>query len=292
MIDLHIHSTASTDGQHTPHEIFEMAKRLGLSAIAFADHNSVGSVALGQSLAREYNMGFAPCVELDTFHKDMDLHVLAYFIDYQSPDFDTWMLQVEQGKRVQTRERVRLLNELGFILDYDELIQEAKGQLPTGNNYVDALLRDQQNRNDPRVKVFVDGPRSDSPALNFYLDYLKAGRPAFVPLKVQPTVGTIQKIKDLGGIPILAHPSDTPIPFVHELIDAGMMGLEVYTSYHDAKLSEKFLKIAKDRKVLITAGSDFHGKKIKAHVDLAGITGNTDDLFEKLCKAAGRDPQG
>ncbi|MBW2555204.1 MAG: phosphatase, partial [Deltaproteobacteria bacterium] len=38
MIDLHIHTIASSDGQHTPQEIFTMANSMGLTAIAFADH--------------------------------------------------------------------------------------------------------------------------------------------------------------------------------------------------------------------------------------------------------------
>ena len=44
MIGLHIHTTASLDGQHWPREIFEMTRDLKLEAIAFADHSSVGSV--------------------------------------------------------------------------------------------------------------------------------------------------------------------------------------------------------------------------------------------------------
>ena len=44
MIDLHIHTIASSDGQHTPREIFAMARRLELCAISFADHNSRESV--------------------------------------------------------------------------------------------------------------------------------------------------------------------------------------------------------------------------------------------------------
>ena len=38
MIDLHIHTSASSDGQHTPREIFEMAKKIGLEGFAIADH--------------------------------------------------------------------------------------------------------------------------------------------------------------------------------------------------------------------------------------------------------------
>ena len=90
------------------------------------------------------------------------------------------------------------------------------------------------------------------------------------------------------GVPVLAHPSDTPLDDVHALIDCGLMGLEVYSSYHDEQATRTFLALAKDRGVLVTAGSDFHGKNRKPDVKLAGIPGNEDRLFAELKKAAGR----
>ena len=98
----------------------------------------------------------------------------------------------------------------------------------------------------------------------------------------------IKKIKEMGGIPVLAHPSDTPEEDVHALIDCGLMGLEVYSSYHDQELTDKFLALARKRGLLVTAGSDFHGLGVKPNVALAGIPGNDDRLFIELKQAACR----
>lgn len=288
MIDLHIHTTASSDGQHSPREIFEMAKALLLHAIAFADHNSADHLAEGELLSREFGIAFVPAIEFDTVFRRRDLHLLAYFVDHRSPELKRWLEEIYQAKLEQTRGRVRRLNELGFVLNFAELMQESGGALPTGNTYVRAMWKHPENQTDPRLRAFIDGPRSDSPYLNFYLDYLRAGQPAFVPLEIQDTPTAIQKIRALGGIPVLAHPSDTPPEDVHALLDLGLRGLEVYSSYHDGAATARFLALAKERKVLITAGSDFHGKKIKPNVELAGIPGNADELYERLRAAAGR----
>ena len=40
MIDLHTHSTAS-DGQYSPKDLIQKAKKCGLTVIALTDHNTV-----------------------------------------------------------------------------------------------------------------------------------------------------------------------------------------------------------------------------------------------------------
>jgi 3',5'-nucleoside bisphosphate phosphatase len=287
MIDLHIHTIAS-DGQHTGSEIVGMARELGLSAIAIADHNSVESVGEAEAAATEAGIAFAPAVEFDTIFRGRDLHLLGYFIAYQSPACAEYIAEIFTAKIAQTRQRVARLNELGFVIAFDELLQVSEGRLPAGKQYIETMRRHPENFANPDFMAFIDGPRARSPFLNFYLDWLRAGRPAFVPLEVQPTERAIREIKKMGGVPVLAHPSDTPVEDVHALIDAGLMGLEVYTSYHDGPASAKFLALAQDRKVLVTAGSDFHGIKVKPDVKLGGIEENEHRLFETLKSAAGR----
>ena len=285
MIDLHIHTTASSDGQHSPREIFAMAKARGLFAIAFADHNSAGSLAEGERLAAEFGIAFVPGIEFDTAFRNRDLHLLGYFLDHRSRELQQWLEEIYRGKLEQTRQRVARLNELGFALGFEELMQASAGTLPTGNTYVRVMWSHPENQSDPRLRAFIDGPRSNSPYLNFYLDYLRAGQPAFIALAIQPTETAIEKILSLGGIPVQAHPSDTPADDIHALIDLGLMGLEVYSSYHDAAAAARFLALARSRQVLVTAGSDFHGKQIKPDVELAGIPGNEDELYVQLCRA-------
>ena len=284
MIDLHIHTVAS-DGQHTAAEIVAMAQAAGLFAIAIADHNSVESVAEGEREAARAGIGFAPAIEIDTIFRGRDLHLLGYFIAYDSTACQSYLEEIYRGKLDQTSKRVARLNELGFRLDFDELMAESQGRLPTGKQYINLMKQHPANMQNPDFRNFIDGPRSNSPYLNFYLDLLRAGRPAFIPLETQPTTAAMARVRALGGVAVLAHPSDTPEADVHALIDAGLQGLEVYTSYHQPADSERFLKLARDRGVLVTAGTDFHGRDIKPEVGFAELPGARDEMFAAL-KAA------
>lgn len=280
-IDLHIHTTASSDGQHTPEEIFTMAKAKGLEAIAFADHNSVDNIDEGLRLSEAFGIELIPCFELNTLYDDMDLHLLGFYIDYRDPEFHLWLAEIHKAKRKQANGRLAALNNLGFIIDSSDLERVAKGKIPTGSTFLEALLAG-EGENDPRLEPYIAGVKSDSPALNFYRDYFRKDKPAFVPLNVCPTEEGIRKIRKFGGIPVQAHPSDTGDEAILNLIESGLMGLEVYSSYHTREETDHFRILTEKYDLLVTAGSDFHGKKIKPNVELACVGGNSYELVERL----------
>jgi predicted metal-dependent phosphoesterase TrpH len=282
MIDLHVHTDASSDGQHSPREIFEMARERGLRVLSFADHNSVENVEEGIRLGGEYGIEFIPCMELNTLHLGLDLHLLAYFIDPRSPDLREWMEEVHGKKIEQARRRVERLNELGFFFTPGDLETFCEGRLPTGRSFLEAILSRPENRKDPRLRPYIDGDRSGSPYVNFYRDYLRGGKPAFVPMEDVSTLAAVERIARLGGVPVLAHPSDTGEENILSLIRGGLEGLEAYSPYHTPGEQEAFRALAESHGLLVTAGSDFHGKRIKPDVELGRVAGNRYELVEKL----------
>ena len=282
MIDLHIHTIASSDGQHTPCEIFNMAKSIGLVAIAFADHNSVGSVKEGVLLSDEFGIEFIPCLEFNTIYLDNDLHMLAYFIEYESEELNDWLGEIYQEKQEQAVKRIDKLNELGFVFSADDVKRFSGDKIPTGMSFLKAIMSREENRGDPRIKRFVDGDRSNSPYVNFYRDYLRGGKTAFVPLTTVDTLYVMNRIKQLAGIPVLAHPSDTGDEIILRLIEGGLSGLEVFSSYHTTKEEAHFLSLTKEYNLLVTAGSDFHGSDVKPDVKMGEVRGNCYELVEKL----------
>jgi predicted metal-dependent phosphoesterase TrpH len=282
VIDLHIHTNASSDGQHSPREIFEMARNKGLRAIAFADHNSVVNVEEGFGLSAEFGIEFLPCLELDTFHNGLDPHILAYFINPRNPALKDWLETIHQKKKEQAKKRMEKLNKLGFPFTWDDLRKFCGDRIPTGISFLKAILSREENRNDPRLRPDIRGDRSFSPYVNFYRDYLRGGKPAFVPLEDVSSITAIGKIKEWGGTPIQAHPSDTGEENIRQLIDNGLEGLEVYSPYHDARQQEALRAFAEKHGLLITAGSDFHGKMVKPDVELGGVQGNDYELLLKF----------
>ena len=70
-------------------------------------------------------------------------------------------------------------------------------------------------------------------------------------------------IKSAGGVPVIAHAGvnfrDCPERVI-ELIDDGAEGIEIYNTYHTPEQSRYLRSIAEDFKLVMTCGSDFHGK--------------------------------
>jgi len=242
----------------------------------------VAGVEEGLNLNREFGIDFIPCLELNSLFKEYDLHILGYFIEHDNQELISWLKEIHHEKQLQAVKRIRKLNELGFIFNAGDVVSFSRGMMPTGVSYLKAILSRKENRNDPRLDAYTSGERSDSPYVNFYLDYLRGGKPAFVPLDMMETPRVIEKVKKFGGVPVLAHPSDTEEHDIRELISHGLCGLEVYSSYHTPEQEKHFLSIVYEYNLVATAGSDFHGEAVKPDVKLADIRGNEEELVMKL----------
>jgi predicted metal-dependent phosphoesterase TrpH len=262
-----------------------MSKGLKLEAIAFADHNSVASVYEGLRLSRQCGIEFIPCIEIYTRYEEYDFHLLGYFIDHHDERLLRWLEGLGEQKRRQIRQQVKRLRELGFTVSVGDVDRLSAGREPTGVSYLKALMAREENWVNPRLRVYIDGDRSVSPYLNFYLDYLAGGRPASISVQFISTPEAIQLVRSLGGIPILAHPAGVKDERLLDLIEAGLEGIEVYSSHHGTEDEEYFKEVCDRFGLLVTAGSDFHGREIKPDVPLGGLRGGSYELVEKLRQA-------
>lgn len=282
MIDLHIHTVASSDGQHTPAEIFDLAKGHGIRAISFADHNSVDSLPEGVRLGKEAGIDFVPAIEINTFYSNLDLHLLAYFIDYGGTTIRDWLRAVRVEKETQVLGRIAKLQELGFVLTEEDIRRHSGAKIPTGYSYLKAILSRKENEGNPRLKTYVQGNSARSPYYRFYHDWLKGGRPAYVPIEALATPRVIRQVLEWKAVPVLAHPMDTPDTVIMDLTKAGLMGLEVYNSYHSAEQIKHFEAIVRENNLVMTAGSDFHGQKMKPDIEMGRLQGNEIFLLDAL----------
>ena len=285
-IDLHIHTNASQDGELTPREVFEEARRLGIRAIAFADHDSVASVDAGVALSREFGVDFAPCVEITTKLSGCDPHLLGYFIDWRSARLDTALGRIGRALMEQARSRVERLRSLGFQIDFDDVRTASEGRHPTTAAIVSALRLKPGNLADRRFTRYVRGDRSDSPVYNFYRDWFSPGTPAFVELDTLTTPEAVALVHSLGGVAVMAHPGRTPAELVDEIAEAALDGLEVFCSTHTPEDAARFGALARARGLLMTAGSDFHGPSIKPDIRLGELSGGTHAMFDALRERA------
>ena len=114
-----------------------------------------------------------------------------------------------------------------------------------------------------------------------FLKYIGEEKPCYVRGETFSVEETISVIRDAKGVAIIAHPhliKDSGI--VLKLLEMGFDGLEGYYAMFPLKQQERWIKIAKNKKWLITGGSDFHGA-VKPMIPL-GCSWIGEDSFRHL----------
>lgn len=244
MIDLHLHSSAS-DGTFSPQEIVRFAAKLGFSAIAVTDHDSVEGV--GPALNEGLNfpdLEIVPAVELSSDVDGRDVHFLGYFIDFESSWLNGHLLDLREARMSRAERMVKNLTELGLELDFRDVLALA-GDGAVGRGHVArALEKAGQTRT---VKEAFE-------------KYIGRDSAAYVEKYMYTPKDVINVIKKSGGVPVMAHPGlvgDDDL--IEESIAYGLAGIEVVHSEHRPDQIDHYLKLAKDLGLVATGGSDCHG---------------------------------
>ncbi|NLH48422.1 MAG: PHP domain-containing protein [Myxococcales bacterium] len=282
MIDLHVHTHASADAQHSPRELFAMAREIGVTTLSFADHNTLAALPAGRELAGETGIEFIPAVELNTELDGRELHLLGYGIADESPAVREWFGEIERLFLRQAERRVRRLTELGLRLTLAAVQTYAAGRLPTGSSFLDALNADPANHRHPLLAPYREGPKAADPYVNFYFDVLAKGGPADVGGESLPFRAAVARLRELRAVPVLAHPRDLPATEFATAVAAGLRGVEAICSYHDPVTARRWLEAAAHFRLLPTAGSDFHGARTKAAVKLGDLPGADETIVVRL----------
>lgn len=263
--DLHIHSKYSDDGEFSIKDILNGCQDKGLQLFSLTDHNSVKGIAEMVKLTEQKaDIRFIPGIEIDCIYKGINLHVLGYGIDWTSNDFVDLEKTVSQKTVESFGRMIENIREEGFVIDAESVLAAAgDAHLPTPELIAEVMLSDEKFFSPPLKPYMAGGARSDMPYINFYLDYFAQGKPAFVPIEFMDYTEAIQLIKANGGTPIIAHPGLNLKGKEHlaeELLNAGAAGLEVFNNYHTAGQIAYFADTVAEKKMLMTCGSDFHGK--------------------------------
>ena len=134
-VDLHIHSTAS-DGRHSPQEIVRRAAGLDLEVIALADHDSVAGIAPALEEARNLNrLQFIPAVEVSTDVPSGEVHILGYFIDYQSEALNGALERFRSSREGRAQGMVAKLAEFDINISW-ERVWEIAGDGTVGRPHI------------------------------------------------------------------------------------------------------------------------------------------------------------
>ncbi|MGQ9465298.1 MAG: PHP domain-containing protein [bacterium] len=240
--DLHIH-TSYSDGVCSPAEVVDIAIASKISAIAITDHDSVAGIDEAISHAKD-KVHVIPAVELSANIGNQDIHILGFYIDHHSPDLLDYLAEFRQHRITRAKKIVENLARDGIKIDFILVEQIAHNSTMGRPHIAEALLKFGyvHNRNE---------------AFHRYLGYHSQ---YYVPKKEISPKKVIHKIKEWGGVPVLAHPGMVgDIVLVYKLIRDGVLGIEVWHPEHTRKQEDDFYEIAMKHGLVMTGGSDFHG---------------------------------
>jgi len=285
-LDLHMHSNFSNDGEFSPKELMELCFEAGVRVVALADHNSVKGVEEANLHAKQLGIQLIPAIELDCSFRGVDLHVLGYGIDETYDFFEMVEENVQDQERATSLKRMELVKKMGIFYNYFEAIKLSRTGVVTGEMIAEAALNDDRNKNNLLMRPYYPhGERSDNPYVNFYWDICSVGKGAYVPMKFMSLMDAIELIYAAGGIAILAHPGNNvkeDEDLLHHIVQAGITGMEVYSTYHSQEQIEFYAGQAEKYDLIKTIGSDFHGK-IKPVIKLGAV--NCKNLEEEIYHA-------
>ena len=267
-IDLHMHSTFSDDAEFTPTELVRQCKDAGIQAMSITDHNSARGNVEAKSEAKRLGIKYISGIELDCRHNGKNFHLLGYGINEDSPDFAAHEDSHLSKERIASLERLVLTRKLGFDITAEELnavsnIDDGTGNW-TGEAFAEVLFEKEEYREHSLLKPYrANGVRSDNPYVNFFWDYYSQGKACYVKIDFLSLDQAIALIKKNGGKAVLAHPGQNlrgQFELFDEIVKCGIDGVEVFCSYHDEKTAKYFYDKALEYSLVITCGSDYHGK--------------------------------
>lgn len=247
-IDLHLHTTAS-DGLHAPLELLNLAIDAGLSTLSITDHESIEGSREVAAAAEAAGVRTIPGVELLVTYKGEEIHVLGYGMDLENQAFSDRLHELREARNSVALQTVHNLQKLGFPVTWEDVssIAHPRGAVSKGH-IVHAMHR---------------GGLLKSSGLDFVRRYLDPAGLAHVEFKANSFDEGVELIQYAGGVPVIAHPALIATQSIlPELVQRQPVGLEVFYSYygpHREKWVSEYYAFARDRGLLMTGGSDYHG---------------------------------
>ena len=274
MIDLHVHTTAS-DGQYTPTQIIEKAYTKNIGVIAITDHDTIAGIQEGAAAAQKCGITFVPGTELNINFPTGEFHLLGLGFKQISPSMTTLLDTLVKNRELRNVQIIEKMREAGVDLTLEEMQADFPDTV-LGRPHFAAEL----------VKKKVVKTRQQA-----FDRYLAKGRPWYVQRVGSNLDEAIVAIKESGGVPVIAHPMSLYLSWgklpdaLKDFYERGVMGLEAF--HPGARVTEclRLEELGQKLGYFITAGSDFHGEKIRADRKLGVTCGGRkieDDIWEKI----------
>jgi 3',5'-nucleoside bisphosphate phosphatase len=253
MLELHSHTTCS-DGSLTPAELVKLAAQKGVKALAITDHDTMAGWDEAIATATPLSLEIIPGLELSTVCNERSMHILGFY-----PDADKLQKPLQErleGRKRRAQAMAAKLAALGYPIELPDM----SGAMAPGRPHIAAALK------------AAGHVKSCNEAFD---RFLKDDGPAYVPYEKFTEQEGIKLLLSCGAVPVWAHPyifrGGTVETLLPQLIEAGLMGIEVYHPTHSASQTRKLEEYCQTYGLLMTGGSDYHGPPKEKHPDFRDL---------------------
>lgn len=276
LIDMHTHTNYS-DGDLSPQELIKLAIDKGIGTLAITDHNTIEGIKKvnkNDDIIVVSGIKIINGIELSAKTNIGRMHILGYGIDLNNEALNKKLLEIKD-------------NSINSFLSIMEQIKRDYG-IRFSYEDIKTLVNANHNLGRPDLaKLCVKYGYASTVQEAFDKYLIEAHNKTRQTSKKLPYQECLELITKSGGIPILAHPKTLELSekelliLLKEMISYGLKGIEVYHSSHSQEEMSYYLEIANKYDLLISGGSDFHGKTVKPDIEL-GTGKNNNIRIKKL----------
>lgn len=226
------------------------AKDAGLDVIALTDHDSTAGWQEAAAAAREVGIALVPGMEVSCRTSEgITVHLLCYLHDPFNPEL---LEEIGKSKDARLSRAERMVERLAedYPLNWDDVTQHVAPGATVGRPHIaDALVA---------AGVVADRTEAFAGILTSHSRY-------FLTHYAPDPVLAVQLVRAAGGVPVFAHPVASSRGRVvgertyNEMIDAGLLGLEVDHRDNTEEGRAWLRKLAARKGLLVTGSSDYHG---------------------------------
>jgi len=241
--DLHLHTTYS-DGALSPETLIQRAHAVGLSVVSITDHDNVGGIDEAIEAGKSIGVEVVPGVELSVALNEKDIHLLAYFFDYNNQKLQDYLAFFRYERLKRAERIVQKLNDINISLKMDAVLDQA-GIGSVGRPHIASALLEEG-----LIETYHEA----------FMKYIGVGAPAYEKKYQLSPLEATQLISQAGGLTFLAHPGKYTTELeLSTLIQAGLDGIEVVHPSHNEVRQEFYRGVIHQYFLLECGGSDYHG---------------------------------
>ena len=229
------------------------AAQKGITVMAITDHDTTAGLSEGKTKAEKFGITFIPGIEISIEKSFCEFHLLGLGIKEESESLKN-IIQTLKNNRHERNERiVNHMKEAGFQATLEEIQADYPGQ---------TLGR-------PHFALWMEKKGIVKHHQQAFDKYLARGRPWFEEHKGINLDEAIVAINESGALPVLAHPMSLYLSWskldaaIADYKERGIVGIEAF--HPGARVTEclRLEELARKHGLFVTAGSDFHGEKIR-----------------------------